>query len=205
MRFKLKHAALALIGLVTVGALASRLFFSPTPPAEPQGIVGVQVGVQVGQLEGVAVGVSSPANWTGNVVVSIGDSNDVGQGVAQGTGVDSEFDPAFDVMTAITAVPFNKHYAQSSNDPVPYASDVGGGVGPYAAAGVQNSGFQVPFAQEVTRAGYVTALWEHSISGIKATHAVWSAQQAAAGATGSTAVTFSLATLACGAIIGIKP
>jgi hypothetical protein len=36
------------------------------------------------------------------------------------------------------------------------------------------------------------------------THEVWDAQQGA-GATGSTAVTFERATLACGALMGIKP
>jgi hypothetical protein len=37
------------------------------------------------------------------------------------------------------------------------------------------------------------------------THEVWGATQSTAGATGSTAVTFERATLAAGAMIGIKP
>ncbi len=133
-------------------------------------MIGVRVGVAIGVNVGPAVGVSSDevgGTWGGNTIVAIGNSNLTGQGVAQAAGVDSEFDPAFAVMTPVGG-PYNKHFAQSSADPVPYLTDISGGVGPYAAAGVQNSGWQVPFAQELARAGYIAALWEHSVGGIKA-------------------------------------
>lgn len=139
--------------------------------------IGVRVGVAVGVNVGPAVGASSDevsGTWGGNAIVGIGDSNFVGQGVGQGTGVDGEFDPTFTVMSPVGG-PYNKHYSQSSNDPVPYATDVSGGVGPYNVAGVPNIGMQTVFAAELRRAGYTTALWEHSISGIKALQFVPSA------------------------------
>lgn len=155
MRLKLKHYAIALLALLIGGTLHISGSIGPR-------VIGPHIGPQIGPRIG-AVG------STGNVILlGPADSNGVGQGVGQAADVDGEFDPVFAVMTPITAVSYNKHYSQSSNDPVPYATDLTGGVGPYDIAGIPNGGLQVPFAQEMLRGGYSFSLYEHAISGIKA-------------------------------------
>lgn len=133
-------------------------------------MIGPRIGIRIGPSIGPRIGIGTdPLGAAGNVIVlGPADSNGVGQGIGQPATLDSEFDPAFAVMAPIVAVAYNKHFAQSSNDPVPYLTDITGGVGPYDVAGVQNSGFQVPFAQEMLRAGFPFSLWEHDISGIAA-------------------------------------
>jgi hypothetical protein len=102
------------------------------------------------------------------ILLCPGDSNLVGQVVGQPAGVDGEADPEFTIMGPVPDVGYNKHYAQASSDPVPYLTDVVGPVKAYNVAGVQNSGIQVPMAQELVAAGFDCSLYEHAISGIKA-------------------------------------
>lgn len=152
-KLKLRHYAAALLALITGGILAS------------SGAIGVRMGPTIGVHTGVSIGTVGAGDV---ILLAPADSNGVGQVIGEAVQADGEADSAFALLTPITAVPYNKHYSQSSNDPVPYATDVTGGVGPYAAAGVSNSGFQVPLAQEMVRAGFSFSLYEHAISGIKA-------------------------------------
>lgn len=128
-------------------------------------MIGARAGLAAGLRCGVAAGVSADPLGSADNVILLGpaDSNGVGQGVGP-----DEFDAAFSIMTPITAVRYNKHYSQTSNDPITYATDVTGGVGPYNVASTQNSGIQVSFAQEMVRVGFACALYEHAISGIAA-------------------------------------
>lgn len=165
MRSRVKIAALGLLGLVVAGLVSWRV--AHPPPPEVQGLIGPRViGPSIGLQIGPRIGATSSAATV--ILLGPGDSNAVGQVVGTAAGVDGEADPAFAIMTPITAVPYKKRYAQASADPINYLTDVTGGVGPYNVAGVENSGFQVPFSQEAVRAGVSWSLLEHAISGIEA-------------------------------------
>lgn len=162
MRLGLKHAALALVGLVTAGAFASRLFFSPAP--EPRGLVGVQVGVQVGDRVGPAVGVSSSpiGGDTIPLILMFGDSQIPGEAPTDAA------DPSFNVTITqpTTFVTFNKHYAQSAADPPVYQTDLTGGVRPYAIGGSPGMGLEISIGQELTARGVSSALAVFGIAGM---------------------------------------
>lgn len=167
VRGRAKFIALGLLGLVVAGLVSWRVVHPPEPAPEVQGLIGPRViGPQIGPQIGPRIGAVSSA---GNVILlGPGDSNAVGQVVGQAAGVDGEADPAFAIMTPIAGVQYKKRYAQASADPINYLTDVTGAVGPYNVAGIENSGFQVPLAQEMTRAGFAFSLLEHAISGIEA-------------------------------------
>lgn len=152
MRSKLKIAALTLVGLVTVGALATRLFFAPTP--QPQSLVGPIVGVQVGPSVGVATGVSAnPFGGGIPLILMFGDSQIPGEAATDAA------DPSSGVTVTqpTTYVYFDKHYAQAAADPPVYQTDLTGGVRPYSIGGTPGMGMEISIGQELTR------LQQHSV------------------------------------------
>lgn len=164
MRFRLKHAALALTAVVGIGALALHFRAGTPPQTGPLGLVGVQVGVQVGERVGPAVGV--PSNPTGSdatpLILMFGDSQIPGEAPTDAA------DPSFNVTATqpTTFVTFNKHYAQSAADPPTYQTDLTGGVRPYAIGGTPGMGLEISIGQELTARGVRSVLAVFGIAGM---------------------------------------
>lgn len=164
MRFGLKHAALALVAAVGIGALALRFHAGPTSTTGPVGLVGVQVGVQAGERVGTAVGVSSNPSGTDAIplILLFGDSQIPGEAPTDAA------DPSFNVTVTqpTTYVQFNKHYAQSAADPPTYQTDLTGGVRPYAIGGTPGMGLEISIGQELTRLQQRSVLAVFGIAGM---------------------------------------
>lgn len=138
---KLKHAALALLGLITAGVLSI------------SGAIGPHIGPHVGPH----IGIGQPSGT--RAVVIIGDSNAVGQGVTD------KSDPAFNVTATITAVPYETQYSQAAADPISWTNLAAGGTRPYAIGGVAGFGAEMAIAQEFLAAGQSPVIIKIAVSG----------------------------------------
>lgn len=149
MQFRLKHAALALLGLITAGVLSIGGALHPH--------IGPHVGPHIGPRIGVVSSTSTPA------IVIIGDSNGVGQGVTD------KSDPAFSITTTIAAVPYESQYSQAASDPITWTNMAAGGTRPYAIGGVAGFGTEMAIAQSFVVASQSPVIIKIAVSGTTCT------------------------------------
>lgn len=148
MRLQLKHAALALLGLITAGLLSIG------------GSIGPHIGPRIGSTVGPRIGVGPSLT---RAIVIIGDSNGVGQGVTD------KSDPAFSITTTITGVPYEAQYSQAASDPITWTNLAAGGVRPYAIGGVAGFGAEMALAQSFLAAGQTPVIIKIAVSGTSCT------------------------------------
>lgn len=138
MGIKLKHAALALLGLITAGLLSI------------SGSIGLHMGPHVGPHIG-----PTQSN-SGMLVVALGDSNTVGQGDTD------KASPEFAVTTPQASIPYDMFYGTASSEPVTMTEFGPTTLRNYGAGGSAGFGFEVTLGQQllVTAATGVTSAAE---------------------------------------------
>lgn len=135
MRFQLKHAALALLALITGGLLSI------------SGAIGPHIGPHVGPRIGPRIGASP----SGSLVLLGGDSNTTGIGVGDSA------DTGFAVGTPITTTPYNRHYAVGVGPPPTFvdfpSANTFGSLGLYAASSTQSLGMELTLGPALVAGG----------------------------------------------------
>lgn len=154
MQFRLKHAALALLGLITAGLLSIG------------GAIGPRVGPKIGPTIGPAIG-QRPGGIP--LILMFGDSQIVGNGTTDTS------DPAEnDAATQSTSVVrnFDMRYALAAGDPIAYQTDITGGVRPYTVGGAPGMGMQTSIGRTLTTAGVTSVIASFGIFGMSLAQAL---------------------------------
>lgn len=152
MRFKLKHAALAALALITSGILAT------------SGSIGPHIGPRTGPTIGPTIGQHSAIP----LILLFGDSQIVGESTTDTA------DPAFNVAAtqSTTFVHFDKHFALSAGDPITYQTDISGGVQPWTIGGTPGLGMEISMGQTLTSTGTRSVLAAFGIFGMSVAQSV---------------------------------
>lgn len=158
MRGRVKLVALGLLGLVVAGLVSWRFAAAPPPEPEIQGLIGPRViGPSIGPQIGPRIGAVSSSGTPALVI--FGDSNAVGQGTTDTA------DPAFNITTTVTSVPYETQYSQAASDPITWTNLAAGGTRPYATGGVAGFGSEMAIAQSFVTAGRPLVIIKIAVSG----------------------------------------